>query len=709
MRERETAALIGRGVERYDAAISSRDSYELFYNLSSLRTAALCWLPFAGTETVLDAGCGYGALTGYLCDKAAHVDAMDRDPACTAAVEKRYAGRNNLRVITGDLRTDLPQTAYDMILLIDVLEWYDGDLSALFAALKARLAPGGRLLVGFRNRFALRYACGLTDELVTEPGAAFDPTVPLHTDTEVRAALAGAGLSVRRTYYPLPDLVFTQAVWSDAWLPQGSVKDRILTCDPFGRGDAARARREHAAWDTAVREGRLAEVSNCYLMDCTDDPSLKWPVGAVLSADREPAHAFATVFYDGGTVTKRALHPEGISALRGLYDNLEALRGRGLAVVEQEWGKEADAPAIRMPLLHHQPLLEHIRDLFKDGKEAVYALFDALYAEILRASEPSDAPAAWELSACPGPVLRTGYVDMIPYNAFWTGGRRRQDEGPRPEDAGGSHLLWYDQEFTLENCPAAYILYRALRYTWLHLPEAEAVLPLKEAAAHYGLTGCWAACTAYEDAFTGRNRSRDTYAQLYRWAWGTETAGTDAGEDDAQPGGAKKPYHTGLCMGTFDLFHTGHLNLLRRAKEHCEFLRVGVLSDELVQKYKGITPNIPLDDRLAVVRAVRYVDEAVPVTGDYVSKVAEWHKRPYDCFFSGDDYADNAYWQQEKAELEKLGATIVFFPYTREISSSMIRRHLNGADPAQEPRERPRAGKAGENAGRRKETITDNR
>ncbi len=138
-----------------------------------------------------------------------------------------------------------------------------------------------------------------------------------------------------------------------------------------------------------------------------------------------------------------------------------------------------------------------------------------------------------------------------------------------------------------------------------------------------------------------------------------------------------KPYNTGLLMGVFDLFHIGHLNLIRRAKAQCNYLRIGVLSDKLVHEFKQIYPAIPQDERMEILRALRDVDEVVLLeTKDEVSRLHEWHKRPFDCFFSGDDYADNAYWAWEKKELKKLGADMVFFPYTKKRSSSMIRKEL---------------------------------
>ena len=141
--------------------------------------------------------------------------------------------------------------------------------------------------------------------------------------------------------------------------------------------------------------------------------------------------------------------------------------------------------------------------------------------------------------------------------------------------------------------------------------------------------------------------------------------------------GSTRFYNIGLLMGVFDLFHIGHLTLIRRAKARCRFLRIGVLSDKLVHEFKQIYPTIPQDERMEILRALRDVDEVVLLeTKDEVSRLHEWHKRPFDCFFSGDDYADNAYWAWEKEKLKKLGADIVFFPYTKTRSSSMIRKEL---------------------------------
>lgn len=131
-------------------------------------------------------------------------------------------------------------------------------------------------------------------------------------------------------------------------------------------------------------------------------------------------------------------------------------------------------------------------------------------------------------------------------------------------------------------------------------------------------------------------------------------------------------------MGVFDLFHTGHLNLIENAKSMCDELVVGVLADELVVEQKGTYPVIGEDDRLRIVKALSAVDDAVLVTDSRLSKLEEKKRIGFDCFFSGDDHAGHPYWEFEKKELEKAGATIEYFPYTKGISTSIIRERIIG-------------------------------
>ena len=131
-----------------------------------------------------------------------------------------------------------------------------------------------------------------------------------------------------------------------------------------------------------------------------------------------------------------------------------------------------------------------------------------------------------------------------------------------------------------------------------------------------------------------------------------------------------KKYHIGYTTGVFDMFHIGHLNILRNAKELCDYLIVGVSTDELVQQYKGKTPIIGFEERMAIVEAIRYVDLVIPEENweQKRTDVKEYH---VDTFVMGDD------WKGKFDFLKEEGCEVIYLPRTPEISSTQIKNDLN--------------------------------
>ena len=135
-----------------------------------------------------------------------------------------------------------------------------------------------------------------------------------------------------------------------------------------------------------------------------------------------------------------------------------------------------------------------------------------------------------------------------------------------------------------------------------------------------------------------------------------------------------KKYKIGYTSGVFDLFHIGHLNILMMSKKMCEFLIVGVNTDELVRQYKHKTPIIPYDERFSIIEAVRYVDKAVPQTSR--DKVKAFEEYQFDVMFMGDDWKNTLLYIEAESELNKRGVSVVYFPYTHNTSSTLLKNVL---------------------------------
>lgn len=127
----------------------------------------------------------------------------------------------------------------------------------------------------------------------------------------------------------------------------------------------------------------------------------------------------------------------------------------------------------------------------------------------------------------------------------------------------------------------------------------------------------------------------------------------------------------GYTTGVFDMFHIGHLNILKRAKEKCDYLIVGVSTDACVESYKHHSPVIPYEQRAAIVEAIKYVDEVVPQ--DNMDKTEFLKKRHFDVMFHGDEWKGTELYNRYEEEFARLGARIEYLPHTEGISSSILK------------------------------------
>ena len=130
----------------------------------------------------------------------------------------------------------------------------------------------------------------------------------------------------------------------------------------------------------------------------------------------------------------------------------------------------------------------------------------------------------------------------------------------------------------------------------------------------------------------------------------------------------------GYTQGTYDMFHIGHLNLLRNAKEKCDYLIVGVNTDELISSYKSKSAVVPLEERMAIIEAIKYVDRVVSC--DTLDKTIAYKNLRFNKIFIGDDWKGNPRWIETEKQMSKHGVEVVYLKYTQNTSSTLLREKL---------------------------------
>lgn len=130
----------------------------------------------------------------------------------------------------------------------------------------------------------------------------------------------------------------------------------------------------------------------------------------------------------------------------------------------------------------------------------------------------------------------------------------------------------------------------------------------------------------------------------------------------------------GYTTGVFDMFHIGHLNIIRASKEKCDYLIVGVSTDELVQQEKHKTPVIPFEERKEIISALKYVDRVVPQKNK--NKLEAWEEYHFNKMFVGDDWKGTEAWNKFEEQFRPLGVEIIYLPHTNGISSTLLTEYV---------------------------------
>ena len=130
----------------------------------------------------------------------------------------------------------------------------------------------------------------------------------------------------------------------------------------------------------------------------------------------------------------------------------------------------------------------------------------------------------------------------------------------------------------------------------------------------------------------------------------------------------------GFTAGVFDMFHIGHLNLINNARRQCDYLIVGVNSDELVKSYKNKAAVVPFEERAEIISSIKGVDEVLRI--DTLDKADAWNRRRYDLLFIGSDWKGNDRWAETERIMGEYGVHVIYLPYTQGTTSTLLREKL---------------------------------
>lgn len=510
----------------YDTLISEETDWQIFYHLSELRTGLISWYDFAPDANVLEVGAGFGALTGCLCQRCAHVTATERSGYRARALARRYETVEHLDVYAGDLKDMEFQEQFDSIVVVGLLERMGGGSAAsepyvqYLKLLQKYLKADGKLLFAVENRYGLKYFCGAVEP---HSNRAFDGLNPYRQGAgghsfsrrELQEIVQEAGYGGYKFYYPLPDYTAPQLVYTDEYLPERNLKERLI---PYYKRSDTLVASELELYDDVIANGVFPFFANSFLVECAlqENVQLGMVQYAAVSTDRGKNRSFATAIRADGAVCKRALYEAGKSNARVLYENMLDLQQHGLPVVPHRMKEDG---SLEMPVVKLPTLSNYIKKIIREDAAAFEGLLERVWKYILQASEEvpaeqnsmrsrllaetTDEEGRQRLKQLDfGPILQKAYMELIPLNCFY--------------DATTERLLYFDQEFVRRNYPAKYVLFRAIHYIYCFTPNAEQYYPLQRLKQKYGLEDTWDIYLSEENRFLDEVRNRENYSHFYR-------------------------------------------------------------------------------------------------------------------------------------------------------------------------------------------------
>lgn len=490
--------------EEYTKAIYENYNWSTYYHLTHLRKNILNWYPFEKDSSILEIGCGMGAITNMLCEKCNDVTAVELSKKRATAALLRCRERENLEIIVGNLNDIKFDKKFDYITLIGVLE-YQGTYTDtenpyvdFLTEIKKLLKPNGKLLVGIENKYGLKYWCGAKED---HTGIPFDgmnqytlteKKVRTFSKAELEEMVKASGFANSYFYYPMPDYKLPTVVYSQEKLPGN---ENMQNVRPYYVPDKTTLiADEMGMYKDIIANGVFEFFANSFLVECSDDNQLGKVTFANISSERVEKYRIVTRFTKENKVEKIPLNIQtGKAHIEQIVRNQNALKKSGRKV----WKTVLQENMLISEYAEAELLEDRIVTAYQTRNEfEIYRIFDSVYNEILNSSEhvSEGENILFSMNLVEeqnaekyGPILRIGYIDMILRNAFYV----------------EREIFWFDQEWILECVPVGYIFYRVVKELYQSFSWMEKIIPIQKVAEKYNIISAWKEYSQLEGLFFG--------------------------------------------------------------------------------------------------------------------------------------------------------------------------------------------------------------
>ncbi len=500
----------------YSKTIAENFGWSVYYHLSHVRANLLNWYPFSENSSVLEIGCGMGAVTDLLCGRCGRVTAVELSKKRATAAALRCRHRENLEIIVGNLNDIEFREKYDYITLIGVLEYQNAftDSANPFAdfltKIKSLLKPGGRLLIAIENKYGLKYWCGAVEDHTGLPFDGInqyqigDHAARTFSKEELSRLITESGFGASHFYYPLPDYKLPTVIFSENFLPREGQDDGMEYMDPYYIPHAGTlVADERTLYPDLIRNGVFEFFANSFLVECSDEAEgLGEVCFAALNCFRKKDYRIGTLIRKNGRVEKYSLtgHPGGVRHIHQTCTNMIKLQKQGLHTLPFLFENN------RMTVSYNQnpTLAELLAEAYRSkNAPLIWACYDKLLKELSSSSPcvPAEENILFETGIDSpengisyGPILEMGYLDLTPRNCFVNEGE----------------FYWFDQEWKIDKVPLRFLFYRAIKYTYGSYPWMEKTLPINSVLEHYKIQDCTGKFEELENAFLSTVLDQET-------------------------------------------------------------------------------------------------------------------------------------------------------------------------------------------------------